>query len=141
MLVERVRTDFHRYPPATRAQHLAHHLLDLHRFRRRTRRGNNALADLILHRAQQSGADARLLQDGFDHEGRRRFAVGAGHANDFQLLRGMIVETGRSKRHGPTRVGDPDPRRARIESAFLFEHHGGRTAIDGGLHKTMSIGA
>ena len=51
LLFERVRADFHHASLAVSAQHLRHHLLDFERLGRGALRRNDALADLVAHRA------------------------------------------------------------------------------------------
>ena len=51
LLLQRVRTDFHHASLAIGTEHLRHHLLDFERLGRGALRRNDALADLVSHRA------------------------------------------------------------------------------------------
>ena len=137
--VQRMRADFHRNRGAIRPQHLAHQILNFHRFRRRPRGGDDALTDLILHRPEQSCAETRRFHDRLDHERGRRLAIRPGHADHFEILRRVVVKTRGGQRQRLPRIIHPDPGCPRIQAAVLFQHDGRSAAINRRLHKPVAV--
>ena len=138
--VERVRADFHRHTFATGAQHLAHQILNLHRFWCRPRRRNNPTADLVLHRAKHPSTQPSRFHNRLHHERRRRLAIRTGHADDFELLRRMIVKTRRRQRQRLPRIVHPDLSRSRIQTSIMLEHDCRRAPVNCHLDIPMTIG-
>lgn len=95
LLFERVRADLEHAGPAAAAHHGGHHLLDFQGFRRGPQGGDDAVTDLVAHRAEQAGFGPGGFEEFLDHEGDGGLAVGAGDADDLQFRGGMIVERGR----------------------------------------------
>ena len=94
---QRVRRHLHHAGAAAVGHHLAQHPLQLGRFRRRPRsRLDLAIADAVADRADAPAADAGRLEDRRQQVRGRRLAVGAGDADERQLVARMAVEGGRS---------------------------------------------
>ena len=67
---------------------LREQFLQIERLRSGARRRQNAFADFVAHRADQSATQAGFFANVFDQKCRRGFAVRAGHAASFNLRAG-----------------------------------------------------
>ena len=82
-LGERVRRDFHRGGAASGVDDLREQFLDIERFRRGADRRQNAIANFVLHSAEQSAAHPGLFANVFDEKRRRGFPIRAGNRGHF----------------------------------------------------------
>ena len=78
-----MRRDFHRGGAATGVDDLREQFLNVERFGRGSDRGQNPIADFVLHGAEQSTAHPGLFANVFDKKCRRRFPIGAGDRGHF----------------------------------------------------------
>src|SRR5205807_7426588 len=139
LLFERVRADFHDASLAVSAQHLRHHLLDFERLGRGALRRNDALADLVSHRANQAAVNSRGFHNLFHHESHGGLAVRAGDTNDPQLFAWMLVVSRGHTSQSFARIGNFDFCGALRDEAVLFADDRRRAAVDGGADEAVSI--
>ena len=118
-LLQRVRRDFHHRFGASGIERAREQLIQLQRLGRGVRRGQDLVADAVLHRTHQHGLALRRLQHAVKNERCGGLAVGPGDAGDFELLRRAMIEVGAqtgqcsaSMRH--LRPRNARPRRQRI---------------------------
>ena len=129
-LLQGVGGDFHRHGAASGGADLEKQLLQIKRFGRGARRGQNPVADFIPDRADQSRAHLHAFAKVFEQERRRRLAVGAGDPGDFQPERRPPVELRSEIGQRVARVLDHDERGAHL-GLFLFGDDCDRPTVDG----------
>ena len=111
---QRMRRNLHHARPASGSDHLPHQLLHVRCLRCGARRLEFTVADPVRHRANQSTACARCLEDRADQVARRRLAVRAGDADDLHRPARVALEIGGEQRERPPRVLDDDPGHADV---------------------------
>jgi hypothetical protein len=106
---QRVRRDLHHAGAAAFLEHLAQHLLQLRRLGGRPGSVELARADPVADRPDPPALDPRRFEDRREHVGRGRLAVGAGDADERQLLAGIAVEGRRDLGERRARGGHLEP--------------------------------
>ncbi len=111
--------------------------------RRRVRRRRQRADETVAQRAQHRSAPSAEVQAPGDPLRTRCLAVGAGHAGDPKLLRGVTVDKARDCAELGPEVVDREvghlPRRVPVEPS-RFPEHGARTARDGVGDERAAIG-
>ena len=119
---ERVRTGFEDRVRASGANHVRQKTLQVERFRSGVGRGARFAHQAMANRAEQADFTARGAKNRVHQIGRRRLAVGPGHANEFQHLGGTpkIICRGDGQRLARIRqLGSTEIRGKRLGTRLL----------------------
>jgi hypothetical protein len=134
---ERVRRNLHHDMSVSRIAHVPHQRLEIRGFGRRARGFHHAIAEPVLHRAEETRRTIRRLQSRLDEKARRGFAVGTRDADKRHGIRGPIEQQGRDLRQSDARVGHSYP--GASGKRRLFGNDDDRSAPARVVDKTIAV--
>ena len=135
-----VRAHLHEGIFAARIDHLLQQGVQLNRVGRSVCRRDDFTVDDVLNRREQPAVVARFGEEPVQQSGDGGLAVGAGHAHQFQLLRGISEEIGSPDAQHISRVVD-----LHVGDVFSFlarqflAHNHSSTFFDGALDVVVAV--
>ena len=137
-LIQRMGGYLHHHKVHAFILHLAQDALQIHAFRRRPLRVDDAFPDQVADGSDQADFPAALLSDRLEHVGGAGLSVRSRYPDDAHPARGVSIKRSRHLRHGDARVFHDHLRHGQRKFPF---HHKRRRACSHRLRcVSMAIG-